>query len=936
LYIDAIFDRDADKILIAERVNRKRVLKSELPEHVFYYSHPQGTLISIFDDPVRKFQTHDLKKFRAELAKKRQDPKIKIFESDINPVFRYLANHYMGTPAPTLNIGFFDIEVDFNAKRGFAPTTDPFSPITAISLYNSGTEVLHTLLLCPPTLTMDQGQEIVKDFPNTILFDNEIKLLDTFLNLIEDIDLITGWNSEGFDIPYCVNRVKLLMGEDETRRFCLWNQLPKEREYIKFMRPFKTYELIGRSHLDYLLLYQKHNTQQQHSYRLDFIGEIEVGDTKTPYEGTLDDLYKKDFQKFIEYNRQDVMLMVKIDAKRKFIELANKIAHENCILFKTTMGTVSFVEQAITNEMHKMGFVVPDRKARDEEKDDIDEEERTPVVGAYVAKPKVGLHEHVGAVDISSLYPSTIRALNMSPETIIGQVLQTETMTLIEKRIAEGTPRAEAWEGIFATLEVEHMHAQDDAELEVQFENGKLWKTTGAGLYEYVFNPDNHVCITANGTLFRTDKDGMIPRLLSSWYAERKKMQTKAKEFEDKAISAKTPEEKKEYERLFVFYDQLQYANKIRLNALYGALLQESCKFYDERLGQSTTLSGRSIVRHMNAKLNEVITGVYDYRGQGIQYADTDSCYFSAYEVLKNDPAYKDFEWSKENIIELYDAIADQTNATFPEFMQKTFNTSLERGSLIKAGREIVASKALFIKKKKYAALIYDKEGNRLDINGKPGKLKVMGLDLKRADTPKYMQKFLEKLLLDVLQGENQTKMYEDIKSFRTLFSDRPGWEKGSPKKVSNLTKFANMLNKANSVDVHDTGKNYRINMPGHARASINWNHLCEMYDDKYSMRITDGARIIVCKLKPNAMKMDSIAYPIDEPHIPSWFKKLPFDDEAMEETIIDMKITNLVGVLNWDLTETKDIPGEEFFSFGEEKSNINNVKYEEDDDEDE
>jgi DNA polymerase elongation subunit (family B) len=916
LYIDAIYSKEKDRILVAEKVNGKFIIKEELPEYVFYYESQNGTHKSIYGDYVKKFQTHDSKKFRSELAKKRASG-VKIFESDINTVFRHLANNYMGAELPKLNVGFFDIEVDFNVDRGYAPTDDPFSPITAISLYSSEEEICFTLVLCPPTYNFQEAETISSEFPNTVLFDNEKELLNTFLELIDDVNVLTGWNSEGFDIPYVVNRIKRILGEDAAKRLCLWDQNPREREYIKFNRPFKTYELVGRVHLDYLLLYQKHNTQQQHSYRLDFIGEIEVGDNKTPYEGTLDELYKKEFKRFIEYNRQDVMLMVKIDKKKKFIELANQIAHENCILFKTTMGTVSFVEQAIINEMHQMGFVVADRKPKDKEDDEEDtDEDRQPVVGAYVAKPKTGLHSHVGAMDINSLYPSAIRALNMSPETIFGQVRQTETLALIAKRVSEGTPRTEAWEGIFAILEFDHMHAKDNEEIVVDFEDGREWTTTGAGLYEYIFNPKNQVCISANGTIFRTDKEGMIPTLLSKWYAERKQLQAKAKFHEEQYNVTKNPEDL----RLYIYYEQRQYAMKILLNSLYGALLQRSCRFEDERLGQSTTLTGRSIVRHMGAKINEIITGKYDHYGSAIYYGDTDSNYFSAYEYLKDLPEYKDFEWSRENIIELYDAIADQANETFAEFMAKTFNTSLTRGAIIKAGREIIASKALFIKKKKYAALIYDKEGIRLDANGKPGKLKVMGLDMKRADTPKFMQQFLEKLLMDVLQDADQTKMYNDIKEFREKFVDRPGWEKGSPKKISNLSKYMDLLEKANAVNLDNKGKKYRVNMSGHAKASMNWNNLCEMYNDKYVMRITDGTRIIVCKLKPNAMKIDSVAFPIDEPHIPKWFKQLPFDNEGMENIIIDAKIKNLVGVLNWDLSQTKNLPGGEFFSFGDEK----------------
>jgi DNA polymerase elongation subunit (family B) len=542
-YIDAIYDRHKNVVKVAERVNGERVFKQETFEHVLYYEHPAGSHRSIFENPCKKFTTNDPKKFRKEQMRLK-DKGVRIFESDIQEVFRHLSKHYTGADAPVLNLCFFDIEVDFDPDRGFAPTDDPFCAVTAITAHLSHMDRLITLALVPPTISSSRAHELcdpvyengklVSGFEDTFLFEDEADLLLAFLDIIDESDVLSGWNSEGYDIPYLVNRIRRVLGEDATRKFCLWNQRPREREYMKFGKAFKTYDLVGRVHLDYLLLYQKHNTQQQHSYRLDYIGEIEVGETKTPYEGTLDDLYKKDFFRFVEYNRQDVLLLVKIDKKRKFIELANQIAHANCVLLKTTVGSVSLVEQAIINEMHAMGFVVPNRKPKVESfahPDDEEEEGRTPVVGAYVAKPKIGIHYEVACVDINSLYPSAIRSLNMSPETILAQVRPTETMGLVAKRIEEGTPRAEAWEGLFCTVEVSHMLEKDDHMMTVDFEDGRVIECTGAQLYDYVFNPSNGVCITANGTIFRTDKDGIIPLLLAKWYADRKAMQAREKMF---------------------------------------------------------------------------------------------------------------------------------------------------------------------------------------------------------------------------------------------------------------------------------------------------------------------------------------------------------------------------------------------------------------------
>ena len=188
--------------------------------------------------------------------------------------------------------------------------------------------------------------------------------------------------------------------------------------------------------------------------------------------------------------------------------------------------------------------------------------------------------------------------------------------------------------------------------------------------------------------------------------------------------------------------------------------------------------------------------------------------------------------------------------------------------------------------------MVYDQEGRRFDTEGEQGKTKVMGLDLKRSDTPKVMQDFLKEVLDDVLLGANKQQTIEKILKFKHDFTNRPGWEKGTPKRVNNLTKYGK--------EEKRLGK---ANMPGHVRASLNWNTARRMHSDQYSMPIVDGQKVIVCKLKQNPMGWTSIAYPTDELHIPKWFQEMPFDDSTMEQTIVDQKVENLLGVLNWSLS---------------------------------
>jgi DNA polymerase elongation subunit (family B) len=632
--------------------------------------------------------------------------------------------------------------------------------------------------------------------------------------------------------------------------------------------------------LDSLELYRKYTYEERHTYRLDAIAEYELGERKTQYEGTLDQLYNNDFKTFIEYNRQDTSLLDRLDKKLKFLDLANTLAHENTVLLQTTMGAVAVTEQAIINEAHRRGFQVPNRIKKD------DREENTAAAGAYVAVPKEGIQDWVGSLDINSLYPSAIRALNMGPETIIGQLRQTRTEEFIELQMAKGKSFAAAWEGKFGCDEFEAVMSQEiGTDITIDWEDKSSDVLSAAEVYRLIFESNQPWMLSANGTIFTYEKEGIIPGLLKRWYAERKEMQAKLKE----CIKSGNKVEEE-------YWDKRQLVKKINLNSLYGAILNSGCRFFDKRIGQSTTLSGRQIVKHMASKVNEIITGEYDHRGKAIIYGDTDSCYFSAYKTLQKDIDKGVIPWTRETVIGLYDQIAEEVNTTFPQFMLDTFHCPKSRGEVIKAGREIVGSKSLFITKKRYAVLYYDKEGKRTDTDGKAGKIKAMGLDLKRSDTPEFIQNFLSDVLEMVLMGKPEQEVLDHIGEFRIRFKARPGWEKGSPKRANNITDYQAKEKKAG-----------KANMPGHVRASINWNTLKRMFNDKYSMNITDGAKVIVCKLKPNPLEFTSVAYPVDELRLPQWFKDLPFDHAEMEQTIIDNKLDNLIGVLKWDINSTEE-----------------------------
>jgi len=600
-YVDALFDRKKDRIFVVERNNGIREYKEYPANYVFYYDDPKGKHRTIYDTPVSRFSTKLNKEFQKEV---RIHDNKHLWESDINPVFRCLSENYLGIPSPKLQTCFFDIETDFDPLRGFAPTSDPFNPITAISVYLDWLDKLVTLVLPPKGYSWDTAQEICDKFENCILFEKEEELLDTFINLIDDADILSGWNSEGYDIPYTVGRIIRVLSKNDTRRLCLWDQLPKTRDFERFGATNTTFDLIGRVHLDYMQLYRKYTYEERHSYSLDAIGEYELDERKVAYEGTLDQLYNKDFPKFIEYNRQDTVLLAKLDKKLKFLDLANELAHDNTVLLQTTMGAVAVTEQAIINQAHEMGMVVPNRK----------EHHDTQAAGAYVAYPKKGMHKDIGAVDLNSLYPSTIRALNMGPESIVGQLrLDITDHYIAEQMQKNGGKFAEAWEGLFSTFEYTAvMEMQAGTEITIDWEaSGTSTVHSASEIWSIIFDSNKPWMLSANGTIFSFEKEAIVPSVLKRWYAERQVMQANKK-------AATTPDE-------IAYWDKKQQVKKINLNSLYGALLNAGCRFFDKRVGQSTTLTGRAIAKHMDAFINECIMGEYDHTGEAIVYGDTDS-----------------------------------------------------------------------------------------------------------------------------------------------------------------------------------------------------------------------------------------------------------------------------------------------------------------------
>lgn len=1009
MYVDGYIDRKKEVLHVVERINGRRILVQHQPVYEFYVESPNGNVKTINGTFAQKYEYNKSFEMRQAIDMYKAQG-MKIYESDCQVMFKSLAKYYMGDSSPDVHKVFFDIETDFDKKRGFAPPDDPFNRITAISVYQSWTDQAYVIVLPPDDMNVYDAQDIINQVQQEhsedkiILFTDEKDMIQFFFELIEDADILSGWNSEFFDIPYMVNRVRKIFSDAMTTRFCLWGKKPQPREVDNYGKTMITYDLSGKVHLDYLALYKKHASQVKQSYKLDDIGYEEVKENKIPYEGSLDNLYHSNFKRFIEYSLQDTVLLKKIDNKLDYISLHNRLAHQECVLISTTMGSVALIDTAIINLTHKRGEVVFDKRPQEDSQDaedydfdddpdsDADEEDAidkamraAKAAGAWVQDPVQGLVDFLGCVDFNSLYPSVLRALGMSTECILGQIRAIYTDAYLEQRIQEQRAKSksknfkpdwtEAWHGLFATLEFTKVIEKSTDVLTVDLEDGQTFTCTGSELYDMIYGENSGIVLSANGTLFDKNKAGVIPEILTLWYTERKAMQ-KAKndfkhfysdglrlndaddinidieelrkfittngtgklrrtnidsecpafalraalkknnlqlagqlisdhfELQDNVIKC-VQEDMKYCKDQSAFWDQNQLIRKILLNSLYGALLNKGSRFYDKRLGQSVTLTGRTMAKHLASKINEVCGEEYTHTGGAVVYGDTDSVYFSVAQLMKIRGI--PFDLNKDQVVELYQGIGKMVGDSFPSFMNDTFNTGMEKGSIIGADLEMVGSRGLFLKKKRYAILKYWDDGFRVDTDGKPGKIKAMGLEIKRSDTAKYIQVFLEDTLVSLLAGATEKELKDKVREFKKQFRSMDAVDKGSPKTVKKLTKWTEEYN--------DTGKCG----VGHVLAAIQWNKLRSVHDDKLVPEATDGTKVMVCNLKNNIYGIKSIGYPVEcREYLPEWFKELPFDEAEMEQKVLIKKMENIFGILDMDIGihETESMANCSMFDF--------------------
>lgn len=864
-YISAITDHRRDAVIVWERdKDGTRIEQIYDAPYYFYYDDPKGKYQTIYDNRVSKMES----KTGREHYQKRKDMEernIRLWESDIQPEIRVLSNHYYSIPAPKLNVTFLDIEVNYDPDVGFSSTRNPYAPINSISLFHTHQNRMVVVAVPPddgiPWTTellaraCDEICEVPKTFKTDyILVTNEKDLLLHIIHEIQDSDLLCGWNSETFDFPYIAKRFEKVLGEKSLRYLSFPGaEIAKFEEIETAYGPALKLNTSGRMLADYMQLYKKYEMSEKPSYKLESIEqEVGLGLPKLQYEGSLADLYNNDFAFFVRYNIRDCEILNGFEQKLAYVELANQMYHMSCGLFQHVLGTLKLAELAIVNYCHHE----LKRVVKNVTEPEIDKS----IEGALVLLPQAGMHEYVGSIDINSLYPSAIRSINISPETLRGQFVNDVKDA---EQIAEGGFK----------------------DITLRLEDGEEITMSGADFR--VWLKDRKWAVSGYGTVFDQKKPGIIPTILADWYAQRKKFQKLKKE---------STGEQAEY------YDRLQYVYKIKLNSLYGALTNLYFRFYDLRMGESTTGTGRMILKHQCRKVGELLDGNYDFdipmyltvkeaeeaghspdvalhgpkfKGQfqspSVVYGDTDSCYFAT--------GAKD----KEEAIQIADAVADKVNASYQEFMQRTFLCNPGFDDIIKCGREIVSDRGIFVGKKLYILHLVDVEGKAVD------KMKVMGLSIKKTTIPRHVSDRLETFIERLLKGEDWTTISQSIVDYKDELKNAENiMDIGLPKGCNGVEEY--------TKDYKIYGDDTRI--PGHVSASIYFNILLDEYNDKATPKITSGMKIKVFYLKTKHGKFKSIALPTDIEIVPEWFVQniVPvIDMDAQITRLIDKPLDNVL-----------------------------------------
>lgn len=713
--------------------NGRRVrMKIQYSPTFFLPSKKNAEYKSLFGEPLEPMRFESIKEARDFLKRYEEVSNFKIYGQE-RFEYAFIADEHKGLIDWDINdihVALLDIEV--GSENGFPDPYRASEPITAISIRK---------------LTGGMTVYGCGDFNNTrddVIYHkcrDEYDLCKKFLAdwSADYPDVYTGWNTEFFDIPYIVNRFNKILGEEETKKLSPWGVIRERNVKGKHGRELKSYTLMGVSGLDYIELYKWYapNGKSQESYKLDHIANAELGDSKLSFDeyDNLHQLYKLNYQKFIEYNIKDVEIIVKLEDKLKLLELGLTLAYDTKSNYEDIFAQTRMWDSLIYSYLLEKKIVVPPKvfKMKD-----------SAFEGAYVKDPQVGMHNWVASFDLNSLYPHLLMQYNLSPETLVDASVYTQEMRDI---IMDG-------------VSVEKL-------LNKQIDTSKL----------------KGVTLTPNGQFFKTDTQGFLPRMMEELYEDRKKFKKLMLKHKQDYENENDPIKKREIGKLVARYDNLQLAKKLSLNSAYGVLGSQYFRFYDIRLALGVTLAGQLSIRWIEGKLNEFMNKNLKTEKDYVIASDTDSIYLRLGELV--DSVYKDKQ-DTNAVIAFMDKVCEQKIQPFIDTSYQELATYVHAyQQKMQMKREALANKGIWTAKKRYILNVFNNEG----VAYQEPKLKIMGLEIAKSSTPASVKTKMYELINILISG-TESQAQDFILNFRTEFKRLPTEDISFPRGVNGLKEY--------------------------------------------------------------------------------------------------------------------------------------------------